>query len=156
MTFSSIYDEMSCLVDKMNVGDNRNESLYQLMEYLCTHVNELIQHFDYRLTAIIQSIYYKILEKDVLKRLDEYLERLEPFFLIQKIKDKEENKEYDLTYWGYKKEKPPHYEQMKLLIQYVDFVMLKVWPEKSDIDVKNINTFQDFYRLSFTLGKDCW
>lgn len=153
MTFTSVYDDISNLVDNMNVDDDedRTEPLYRLMEYMCTNAKELIQHFDYRLTTIIQTIYYKVLEKDVLDKLDEYLVRLEPFFNI-----KIEDEEYDLTYWGYEKEKPAHYEQMKLLIQYVNFVMLKVWPDENDIDVKNINTFQDFYRLSLTLRKDCF
>lgn len=155
MTFASVYDDISYLVDKMNVeGDeDRAKPLYRLMEYICTHAKELIQHFDYRLTTIIQSIYYKISEKDVLDKLDEYLERLEPMF---NIKEEEDEECYDLTYWGYEKETPAHYEQMKLLIQYIEFVMLKVWPEKNDVDVRNINTLQDFYRLTLSIAKDCY
>ena len=156
MTFASVYDDISNLVDKMNVTDNEDRTvpLYQLMEYICTHAKELIQHFDYRLTTIIQSIYYKIEsadQKDVLDKLDEYLKRLEPMFNI-----KEDEECYDLTYWGYEKETPAHYEKMKLLIQYIEFVMLKVWPEKNDVDVRNINTLQDFYMLTLSIAKDCY
>lgn len=154
MTFASVYDDISNLVDKMNVADkeDRTVPLYQLMEYICTHAKELIKHFDYRLTTIVRSIYNKILEKEVLDKLDEYLERLEPFF----EKQEEDEECYDLTYWGYERDKPAHYEQMKLLIQYIEFVMLKVWPEKNDIDVRNINTLQDFYRLTLSIAKDCY
>ena len=151
-SFSKLYNEIVDLVNKMNQKHNKNEALFELMEYLCEHVNDLCIFFDKRLKYIIFKIAMKTIHVD--KTLDDkftcYYNRLEPFFIESHRKSEDELTKLDYSnimcevVYGYSlvSDKPSHYYEMERLEKYISYVLMKRW--NNDIDLNNIYTYTDF------------
>ena len=83
-------------------------------------------------------------------RFNLFFEKLEPF--SSKCKEDIISDEFsevntsDAPYGYYLAsfKKPIHHYEMKRLIKYLSYVIMKRWPRDDDIDVTNINTEQDF------------
>ena len=150
--FHVTYKKIVSLLDNMNsTRKDREKTLYKFMDYLCDHIEELIEFFDYRLIRIINIIRDKVEEVDDSERakFDEYFDKLERF--IEKYPENEYYEEYeeqdDMSYWGYEEKKPPHYKEMDDLQRYVNFILLKVWPMEDDLDVKNIKSMDELMKF---------